>query len=153
VEPLLCRLTGAEAALVVNNNAAAVLLALSALAREKEVIVSRGELVEIGGSFRIPDIMRQSGAVLKEVGTTNRTHPSDYRQAVGPETGLFLKVHTSNFAIVGFTAELSAAELAEIGREFAIPVWRTSEAVTCSTFSRGHFRRTNGAGYVRSGTT
>ena len=122
VEPLLCRLTGAEAALVVNNNAAAVLLALSALAREKEVIVSRGELVEIGGSFRIPDIMRQSGAVLKEVGTTNRTHPSDYRQAVGPETGLFLKVHTSNFAIVGFTAELSAAELAEIGREFGIPV-------------------------------
>ena len=122
VEPLLCRLTGAEAALVVNNNAAAVLLALSALAREKEVIVSRGELVEIGGSFRIPDIMRQSGAMLKEVGTTNRTHPSDYRQAVGPETGLFLKVHTSNFAIVGFTAELSAAELAEIGREFGIPV-------------------------------
>jgi L-seryl-tRNA(Ser) seleniumtransferase len=122
VEPLLCRLTGAEAALVVNNNAAAVLLALSALAREKEVIVSRGELVEIGGSFRIPDIMRQSGAVLREVGTTNRTHPSDYRQAVCPETGLFLKVHTSNFAIVGFTAELSAAEIAEIGREFNIPV-------------------------------
>jgi L-seryl-tRNA(Ser) seleniumtransferase len=122
VEPLLCRLTGAEAALVVNNNAAAVLLALSALAHEKEVIVSRGELVEIGGSFRIPDIMRQSGAVLREVGTTNRTHPSDYRRAAGPETGLFLKVHTSNFAIVGFTAELSAADLAEIGREFGIPV-------------------------------
>ncbi len=122
VEPLLCRLTGAEAALVVNNNAAAVLLALSALARGKEVVVSRGELVEIGGSFRIPDVMRQSGAILKEVGTTNRTHAADYRQAVGPETGLLLKVHTSNFAIVGFTAELTAAELAEIGREFSIPV-------------------------------
>ncbi len=122
VEPLLCRLTGAEAALVVNNNAAAVLLALSALAGGKEVVVSRGELVEIGGSFRIPDIMRLSGAVLKEVGTTNRTHPSDYRQAMGPETGLLLKVHTSNFAIVGFTAAVSPSELAEIGREAAIPV-------------------------------
>jgi L-seryl-tRNA(Ser) seleniumtransferase len=122
VEPLLCRLTGAEAALVVNNNAAAVLLALSAIAAGKEVVVSRGELVEIGGSFRIPDIMRLSGAVLKEVGTTNRTHPTDYRQAMGPETGLLLKVHRSNFSIVGFTAELSASELAEIGREFAIPV-------------------------------
>lgn len=122
VEPLLCLLTGAEAALVVNNNAAAVLLALSALANGKEVIVSRGELVEIGGSFRIPDIMRLSGAVLKEVGTTNRTHPADYRLALGPDTALFLKVHTSNFAIVGFTAGLSAAELAEIGRDAALPV-------------------------------
>jgi L-seryl-tRNA(Ser) seleniumtransferase len=122
VEPILCRLTGAEAALVVNNNAAAVLLALSALARGKEVVVSRGELVEIGGSFRIPDVMRQSGAILKEVGATNRTHPSDYRGAIGPDTGLLLKVHPSNFAIVGFTSELSAAELVQIGRESGIPV-------------------------------
>ncbi len=122
VEPILCRLTGAEAALVVNNNAAAVLLALSALARGKEVVVSRGELVEIGGSFRIPDIMRQSGAILKEVGTTNRTHPSDYRGAIGPDTGLLLKVHPSNYAIVGFTSELTAAELVGIGREADIPV-------------------------------
>jgi len=122
VEPLLCRLTGAEAALVVNNNAAAVLLSLTALAKGKEVIVSRGELVEVGGSFRIPDVMRQSGAILKEVGATNRTHPSDYRQAIGTETGLLLKVHTSNFAIVGFTTELTPSALVEMGREFSIPV-------------------------------
>ena len=122
VEPIICKLTGAEAALVVNNNAAAVLLALSALARGKEVVVSRGELVEIGGSFRIPDVMRQSGAILKEVGATNRTHPSDYRGAIGPDTGMLLKVHPSNFAIVGFTSELTAAELVQIGRESGIPV-------------------------------
>jgi L-seryl-tRNA(Ser) seleniumtransferase len=122
VEPLLCRLTGAEAALVVNNNAAAVLLALSALAKGKEVVVSRGELVEIGGSFRVPDIMRQSGAILKEVGTTNRTHPGDYREAVNADTGMLLKVHTSNFAVVGFTAQVTADELAKIGREHGIPV-------------------------------
>jgi L-seryl-tRNA(Ser) seleniumtransferase len=111
VEPLLCRITGAEAALVVNNNAAAVLLALAAVAADREVIVSRGELVEIGGSFRIPDVMRQSGAILREVGTTNRTHARDYRHAVQPLTGLLLKVHTSNFAVVGFTKEVSTAEL------------------------------------------
>ncbi len=122
LEELLCELTGAEAGLVVNNNAAAVLLALVSLAKEKEVIVSRGELVEIGGSFRIPDVMRQSGAILREVGATNRTHPRDYREAVNPATGLLLKVHTSNFAVVGFTAEVSVSQLAEIGREFALPV-------------------------------
>lgn len=122
VERLLCELTGAEAALVVNNNAAAVLLALSALAAGREAVVSRGELVEIGGSFRIPDVMRQSGAILREVGATNRTHPRDYRGAVTPETGLLLKVHTSNFAVVGFTAEVSAEELVAIGKEFSLPV-------------------------------
>jgi len=122
VEALLRRLTGAEAAVVVNNNAAAVLLALSSLARGKEVIVSRGELVEIGGSFRIPEVMEQSGAVLREAGATNRTHARDYRAAVTAETALLLKVHTSNFAIVGFTSEVSVDELVGIGRENSLPV-------------------------------
>ena len=122
VENLICELTGAEAALVVNNNAAAVMLALSSLATGREVVVSRGELVEIGGSFRIPDVMRQSGAVLTEVGTTNRTHPRDYLSAVTDATALFLKVHTSNFAVVGFTAETTVAELAAMGRDKGIPV-------------------------------
>lgn len=122
VERLLCELTGAEAALVVNNNAAAVLLALSALAAGREVIVSRGELVEIGGSFRIPDVMRQGGALLREVGTTNRTHLRDYRGAVTGETGLLLKVHSSNFAVVGFTAEVAAGDLVVLGRELGLPV-------------------------------
>jgi len=122
VEKLLCSLTGAEAAVVVNNNAAAVLLALSSLARGKEVIVSRGELVEIGGSFRIPEVMEQSGAVLREVGATNRTHARDYLAAVCEETALLLKVHTSNFAVVGFTSQVSTEELAAIGRESSVPV-------------------------------
>jgi len=122
VDPLLRRLSGAEAALVVNNCASAVLLALESLARGKEVIVSRGELIEIGGEFRIPDIMRRSGALLREVGTTNRTHLKDYAGAIGPETGLILKVHTSNYRVVGFTAAVSSRELAELGRARGIPV-------------------------------
>lgn len=122
VEHLICELTGAESALVVNNNAAAVMLALSTLAAGREVVVSRGELVEIGGSFRIPDVMRQSGALLVEVGTTNRTHPGDYLSAVNEATAMFLKVHTSNFAVVGFTAETTVAELAALGRDRGIPV-------------------------------
>jgi L-seryl-tRNA(Ser) seleniumtransferase len=122
VEGPLHRLTGAEDALVVNNNAAAVLLALETLARGKEVIVSRGELIEIGGEFRIPDIMIRSGAVIREVGTTNRTHRADYANAIGPATGLILKVHTSNYRVVGFTADVSSRELVELGREARIPV-------------------------------
>lgn len=122
VEELICRLTGAEAALVVNNNAAAVMLVLSSLAASSEVIVSRGELVEIGGSFRIPDVMRQSGAELVEVGTTNRTHPKDYRYAITEKTALLLKVHSSNFAVVGFTSDVSTAEMVEIGRAHGLPV-------------------------------
>jgi L-seryl-tRNA(Ser) seleniumtransferase len=122
VEGLICELTGAEAALVVNNNAAAVILALSSLAQGREVVVSRGELVEIGGSFRIPDVMRQSGAQLVEVGTTNRTHIRDFLTAITDATALLLKVHTSNFAIVGFTAEASVAEMSSLGQGTGIPV-------------------------------
>jgi L-seryl-tRNA(Ser) seleniumtransferase len=122
VESLLCELTGAEAAITVNNNAAAVLLALSALAQGKEAIVSRGELVEIGGSFRVPDIMKLSGAILKEVGTTNRTHPKDYRSAITTETAIIMKVHASNFAMSGFTVEVDAKTLAALGKEHDIPV-------------------------------
>lgn len=122
LEPLLTRLTGAEAALVVNNNAAAVLLALAALARDREVIVSRGQLVEIGDSFRLPDIMRQSGAILVEVGTTNITVVGDYAGAVGPDTALLLRVHQSNFRIVGYSREVPLGELVELGRHHSIPV-------------------------------
>jgi L-seryl-tRNA(Ser) seleniumtransferase len=122
VEALLRRLTGAEDALVVNNNAAAVLLALETLAHGREVVVSRGELIEIGGEFRIPDIMLRSGAVLREVGATNRTHLRDYAEAIGPDTALLLKVHTSNYRVIGFTAEVSSRELAALGRARGIPV-------------------------------
>ncbi len=118
----LGELTGAEDALVVNNNAAAVLLVLQTLASGRQVVVSRGELVEIGGSFRIPDVMAESGAVLVEVGTTNRTHPADYENAVGESTAALMKVHASNFKVVGFTRAVSVAELAEIARPRGLPV-------------------------------
>ncbi|HEX21512.1 MAG TPA: L-seryl-tRNA(Sec) selenium transferase [Actinobacteria bacterium] len=122
VRALLKILSGAETAAVVNNNAAAVLLALKALARSREVIISRGELIEIGGSFRIPAIMEESQAILREVGTTNKTHLQDYQQAINEETALLLKVHTSNYRVVGFTAEVEIKELAEVGRAKNIPL-------------------------------
>jgi L-seryl-tRNA(Ser) seleniumtransferase len=122
VESLLRRLTGAESALVVNNNAAAVLLALSALAKRKEVIVSRGQAVEIGGGFRIPDVMRQSGAKLIEVGTTNRTYTSDYEDAITPSTAALLRVHSSNFKVVGFAESVGIGELVALGKRHGIPV-------------------------------
>jgi L-seryl-tRNA(Ser) seleniumtransferase len=121
-EELLRRVTGAEAALVVNNNAGAVFLVLAALAVGREVVISRGQLVEIGGGFRIPDVLRQSGARLVEVGTTNRTHPGDYRLAAGPQTAMLLRVHYSNFRQIGFTAEVSLAEMVTLGRELGVPV-------------------------------
>lgn len=123
VEKIICKITGAEAAMVVNNNAAATMLCLAALAEDKEVIVSRGELVEIGGSFRIPEIMEQSGAILKEVGATNKTHVKDYRKAYNPETtGALLKVHTSNYRVLGFTQEVTLEEMVELGKEMNLPV-------------------------------
>lgn len=122
VEALLTALTGAEAAMAVNNNAAGVFLALSELARGREVVVSRGQLVEIGGAFRIPDVMAASGARLVEVGTTNKTRLSDYERAIGPETALLLKVHTSNFRLEGFVEQVDTADLVRLGRERGIPV-------------------------------
>lgn len=122
VEETLCELLGCEAALVVNNNAAAVLLALSTLGKGKEAIVSRGELVEIGGSFRIPDVMQQGGCVLREVGTTNRTHLRDYEQALNENTALILKVHTSNYRIVGFTKSVSLQDLKMLALKAGVPL-------------------------------
>ena len=122
VSGILRRLTGAEAALVVNNNASAVLLALSAIAHGREVIVSRGEAVEIGGGFRIPDVLSRSGAILREVGTTNRTYASDYEEAICAETGALLKVHSSNFVITGFTHETTTGELVEMGARHGVQV-------------------------------
>ncbi|MCF8091624.1 MAG: L-seryl-tRNA(Sec) selenium transferase [Desulfotignum sp.] len=135
VEELICELTGAQAAMAVNNNAGAVLLALNTLAENTEVVVSRGELVEIGGSFRVPDVMVKSGCRLKEVGTTNRTHLKDYKNAVTDSTGLFLKVHASNYRIEGFTASVSLRELAYLGKTHQIPVMEDLGSGTLVDFS------------------
>jgi len=135
VEALLCRLTGAQAATVVNNNAAAVLLMIAALARDREVLVSRGELVEIGGAFRMPDVMASAGARLVEVGTTNRTHPADYERAIGAQSAMLMKVHTSNYTIEGFTSGSRRSRIA------TGCLWRaTSAADHCSTCAHSDCR-------------
>ena len=136
VEDILCELSGAESAMVVNNNAGAVLLCLDTVAKDKKVIVSRGELIEIGGSFRIPEVMAKSGGILKEVGTTNRTHLKDYENAVENDTGLLLKVHTSNYSVVGFTAEVSLKELVDLGKKYKVPVMEDLGSGTFIDFSR-----------------
>jgi L-seryl-tRNA(Ser) seleniumtransferase len=122
IKDIITELTGAEDAIVVNNNAAAVLICLDTFAKDREVIVSRGELVEIGGSFRIPEVMKSSGAILREVGTTNKTHLSDYENAVCGNTALFLKVHQSNYKVIGFSEEVPIKKLVDLGKEFRIPV-------------------------------
>ncbi|MCP4718240.1 MAG: L-seryl-tRNA(Sec) selenium transferase [Desulfobacteraceae bacterium] len=135
VEELICELTGAQSAIAVNNNAGAVLLALNTIAKDTQVVVSRGELVEIGGSFRVPDIMSKSGCHLKEVGTTNRTHLRDYEEAVTENTGLFLKVHTSNYKIEGFTASVGLEQLSKLGKKKNIPVMEDLGSGTLIDFS------------------
>jgi len=139
-EALLCRLTGAEAAVVVNNNAAATMILLAAVAAGREVIVSRGELVEIGGGFRVPDVMAQSGAVLREVGTTNKTRAADYAAAISDRTALILRVHPSNFRIEGFTERPELTDLVTLGRKFNIPV--------AEDLGSGYLRCQSGAGAV-----
>ena len=152
VAALLCEITGAEDGLVVNNCAAAVLLTLDTLARDREVIVSRGELVEIGGSFRVPDIMAKSGARLREVGTTNRTHRRDYAQAIGDQTAMLLKVHQSNFTISGFTKAVDLDELVALGREHQLPVVEDLGSGTFIDFSRyGLFPEPTVQASVRTG--
>jgi len=136
IEDILREISGAQAAMVVNNNAGAVLLCLDTIARGREVIVSRGELVEIGGSFRIPDVMAKSGSVLKEVGTTNRTHKKDYENAVNENTALLLKVHRSNYSVIGFTSEVSLKELVEIGNRHSRPVMEDLGSGTFIDFSK-----------------
>lgn len=136
VEDLLCEISGAQAAMAVNNNAGAVLLCLETFARNKEVIVSRGELVEIGGSFRVPDVMAKSGGILREVGTTNRTHMRDYENAIEENTALLLKVHRSNYSIIGFTAEVSLKELVELGARHGVPVMEDLGSGTFIDFSK-----------------
>ncbi|WP_320170011.1 L-seryl-tRNA(Sec) selenium transferase [Maridesulfovibrio sp.] len=144
VEKIICEITGAEAALVVNNNASAVLITLETLARGHEAIVSRGQLVEIGGSFRIPDVMTKSGAILREVGATNRTHLRDYENAINEETALLMKVHTSNFRLIGFTKEVSGAELVELGRSHDLPVYED--------LGSGNLTNFDGLGLIREPT-
>jgi L-seryl-tRNA(Ser) seleniumtransferase len=136
VRDLLCEITGAEDAMVANNNAGAVLIGLETIAKGRTVVVSRGDLVEIGGSFRIPDIMAKSGAVLKEVGTTNRTHLRDYEHAIDANVGLLLKVHWSNYSIVGFTAQVPLRELVELGARHGIPVMEDLGSGTFIDFAR-----------------
>ncbi|WP_432408940.1 L-seryl-tRNA(Sec) selenium transferase [Wukongibacter sp. M2B1] len=136
VEDIICKLTGAEGAMVVNNNAAAVLLVLNTIAREKEVVVSRGELVEIGGSFRVPEVMAQSGAILREVGATNKTHLYDYENNICEETAAILKVHTSNYKILGFTKDVDVEELVELGNRYDIPVYEDIGSGTLIDFSK-----------------
>ncbi len=122
VEELICKLTGAQAAMAVNNNAAAVMLVLGTMAKGREVVVSRGQLVEIGGSFRVPDVMEQSGASLVEVGTTNKTHVSDYERAVNENTAALMKVHTSNYRILGFTSQVESEDMVALGRKLGVPI-------------------------------
>jgi L-seryl-tRNA(Ser) seleniumtransferase len=136
VEDLLCEISGAQAAMAVNNNAGAVLLCLETFARDKEVIVSRGELVEIGGSFRVPDVMAKSGGILREVGTTNRTHLKDYENAIEDNTALLLKVHRSNYSVIGFTAEVGLKELVELGSRHELAVMEDLGSGTFIDFSK-----------------